>query len=98
MEQLEFDYPSANRRITGRAHVGVVSSGDMEVLIEPAGAPPAHVSILTSVNGSGAEWKAVFDRFFAKFDAAVHIYINDAGATPAKAILRLQQALEVIEP
>jgi len=36
MEFLEFDYPSATRRVTRKAHVGVVGSGDMEVLMEPA--------------------------------------------------------------
>jgi len=33
MEQIEFDYPAANRRIAKKAHVGVVGSGDMEVLM-----------------------------------------------------------------
>ena len=35
MERIEFDYPAARRRITKRAHIGVVGSGDMEVLMEP---------------------------------------------------------------
>ena len=34
MEHVEFRYPNAQRRITNRAHVGVVGSGDMEVLFE----------------------------------------------------------------
>lgn len=97
MEYFEFNYPSANRRVTGRAHVGVVSSGDMEVLVEALEGPPARVSILTSVQGSGGDWNAVLDRFFAKHPKAVRIHINDAGATPGTASLRLQQALEDIE-
>ena len=36
MEQLKFEYPSAKRHVTKRAHVGVVGSGDMEVLMEPS--------------------------------------------------------------
>ena len=32
---LNFDYP-ARRAIAARAHVGVVGSGDLEVLLEPA--------------------------------------------------------------
>ena len=40
---------------------------------------------------------AVLDRFFSKFDGAVRIDINDAGATPGAVMLRLEQAVEVIE-
>ncbi|MGC2223681.1 MAG: malonate decarboxylase subunit delta [Methylocella sp.] len=97
MEQLKFDYPSAKRRVTKKAHVGVVGSGDMEVLMEPAETGIAHVSVQTSVNGFGSGWKAVLDRFFAKYDGAVRIYINDAGATPGTVMLRLEQAVEVIQ-
>ena len=57
----------------------------------------AHVSIVTSVNGFRDTWKAVFDRFFARFDGAVRIHINDAGATPGSILLRLEQAVEMIE-
>jgi malonate decarboxylase delta subunit len=97
MEQLKFDYPSAKRHVAKRAHIGVVGSGDMEVLMEPAETGFAHVSVLTSVNGFGDSWKAVLDRFFSKYDGAVRIEINDAGATPGSVMLRLEQAVEVIE-
>jgi malonate decarboxylase delta subunit len=97
MEQLKFEYPSAKRRVTKKAHVGVVGSGDMEVLMQPAETGSANVSILTSVNGFSSSWKAVMDRFFSKFDGAVRIDINDAGATPGSVMLRLEQAVEVIE-
>jgi malonate decarboxylase delta subunit len=96
MERIEFDYPVAKRRIARKAHVGVVGSGDMEVLVEPAEGEGAHVSITTSVDGFKDSWKAVFDRFFSKFDGAVQIQINDAGATPGSVLLRLEQAVEVI--
>ena len=96
MEQIEFDYPAAKRRIAKRAHVGVVGSGDMEVLMEPAQGEGAHVTITTSVDGFQNSWKSVLDRFFSKFDGAVRIQINDAGATPGSVLLRLEQAAEVI--
>jgi malonate decarboxylase delta subunit len=96
MERIDFEYPAAKRRITRRAHVGVVGSGDMEVLLEPSGDDGAHVSVTTSVNGFRDSWKAVFDRFFSKFDGAVRIEINDAGATPGSVLLRLEQAVEVV--
>jgi malonate decarboxylase delta subunit len=74
MERLEFDYPSANRPVSKKAHVGVVGSGDMEVLMQPAEKGIAH-----------------------KHNGAVRIHINDAGATPGSVMLRLEQAMEVID-
>ena len=97
MERIEFNYPTANRCITRRAHVGVVGSGEMEVLMESSEGEGAHVSIITSVNGFRDTWKSVFDRFFSRFDGAVRIHINDAGATPGSVLLRLEQAVEMIE-
>ena len=35
METIELTYP-AKRRISKPAHIGVVGSGDLEVLLEPA--------------------------------------------------------------
>ena len=64
MEQIEFDYP-AKRKISRRAHVGVVGSGELEVLLEPGEGERSHVFIRTSVNGFRETWKAVLDRFFA---------------------------------
>jgi malonate decarboxylase delta subunit len=96
MEQIEHTYP-AKRKVIKRAHVGVVGSGDMEVLLEPADGIDAHVFIRTSVDGFGATWKAVLDRFFSKYDGAARIQINDAGGTPGIAQLRLEQAVEASE-
>lgn len=93
MEYIELDYPAA-RKISKRAHAGVVGSGDLEVLLEPADGKKSHVSIRTSVNGFRDTWKAVLDRFFMKYDGAVSIQINDAGATPGSVTLRLEQAVE----
>ena len=96
MERIEFDYP-ATRKVSRRAHVGVVGSGDLEVLLEPTQGGRSHVLIRTSVDGFTTTWKAVLDRFFAKYDGAVRIEINDAGATPGSVLLRLEQAVEVSE-
>ena len=94
METLAFTYP-ARSRIDRRAHVGVVGSGDLEVLLVPAAEPEARVVVRTSVDGYGAIWKAVLDRFFARHDVAASVEINDFGATPGVVSLRLAQALEV---
>ena len=97
MERIEFDYP-ARRQVSRRAHVGVVGSGDLEVLLEPTPGDRARVLIRTSVTGFRDIWKAVLDRFFARYDGAVRIEINDAGATPGSVLLRLEQAVEASEP
>ena len=65
METLNFEY-EATRPLTRRAHVGVVGSGDLEVLIEPSDTPTAQVRVRTSVGGYAQVWKAVLDRFFAR--------------------------------
>ena len=94
MEQLTFIYP-ATAALAARAHVGVVASGDLEVLLEPAAASESTVIVTTSVEGFGAVWKNVLDRFFSRFSAAASIEINDFGATPGLVMLRLEQAAEV---
>lgn len=74
--------------------VGVVGSGNLEVLMEP-GADPAHctLSIATSARGFGAIWEAVAQNFQLRHQlAGVAISINDMGATPAVVSLRLDQA------
>jgi malonate decarboxylase delta subunit len=96
MEQFEFNYP-AKRKIPKRAHVGVVGSGDLEVLLQPNDTETASVRIRTSVDGFKNTWKTVLDRFFSQYDGLVHIEINDAGATPGAVSLRLQQAVEASE-
>jgi malonate decarboxylase delta subunit len=96
MEQMKFEYPTA-RKVQNRSHVGVVGSGDLEVLLEPAEGERSHVFVRTSVGGFRDTWKAVLDRFFSKYDGAVRIEINDAGATPGIVLLRLEQAAEMSE-
>jgi len=96
MEQFEFNYP-AKRKVLKRSHVGVVGSGDLEVLLEPADGAAASVRIRTSTEGFKNSWKAVLDRFFSRYDGAARIEINDAGATPGAVLLRLEQAVEASE-
>jgi malonate decarboxylase acyl carrier protein len=93
MEKLNFDYP-ASRPVRQRTHVGVVGSGDLEVLLEPSSDEMAHVTVRTSVDGFGQIWKQVMDRFFSRYQGAAIIEINDFGATPGMVILRLEQAVE----
>ena len=64
MERLKLDYP-AQHPVPQRVHVGVVASGDLEVLLEPSADGRAHVVVNTSVDGFGATWKSVLDRIGA---------------------------------
>jgi malonate decarboxylase delta subunit len=95
MERLSFTYP-AGQRVARRVHVGVVGSGDLEVLLEPSADAQAHVAVTTSVDGFGTVWQHVLDRFFTRFDGAAAIEINDFGATPGMVLLRLEQAAEAL--
>ncbi|HTI16653.1 MAG TPA: malonate decarboxylase subunit delta [Trinickia sp.] len=96
MEHLTFDY-AAQRVVKARAHVGVVGSGDLEVLLSPHDAMGARVIVNTSVDGYAHIWKSVLDRFFTRYDGAAVIEINDFGATPGVVALRLAEAIETAE-
>lgn len=96
MELLTYHYP-ASEVISSRAHVGVVASGDLEVLLEPATEARSTVRVTTSVDGFGAVWQHVLDRFFSRFQGAAVIEINDFGATPGLVALRLAQAVEALQ-
>ena len=93
MERLHFEYAAA-QPIKQRAHVGVVGSGDLEVLLEPSPDQKTHVTVTTSVDGFGKTWKLVLDRFFSRYQYAASFEIHDFGATPGAVALRLEQAVE----
>ena len=98
MEKLTFEFLGGAPVNATRAPalVGVVGSGNLEVLIEPEQLGGCcAVEILTAARGFGDIWKAVLDDFFARRPLAdVRISINDVGATPAVVSLRLDQAVE----
>jgi malonate decarboxylase delta subunit len=74
--------------------VGVVGSGNLEVLVEK-GSDPTRCAYLihTSAAGFGAIWAAVIQSFQARHQlGGVAVSINDMGATPAVVSLRLDQA------
>lgn len=81
------------------ALVGVVASGNLEVLVERVPLDGAmEIEILTAARGFGAIWQAVLDDFAARHPLRdVRISINDVGATPAVVSLRLEQAVDVLQ-
>lgn len=93
MEKLSFEYPASGEK-PKRAHVGVVGSGDLEILLEPSEDAKARVTIQTSVAGFAETWKAVLDRFFDGYEGAANFDIRDCGATPGTVAMRLEQAAE----
>jgi malonate decarboxylase delta subunit len=93
MEKLHFEYP-ASQPVKQRTHIGVVGSGDLELLLEPSPDQTARVTITTSVDGFGQTWKHVLDRFFSRCEYAISVEIHDFGATPGVVALRLEQAVE----
>ncbi|WPC40472.1 malonate decarboxylase subunit delta [Clostridium sp. JS66] len=94
MEKLTFEY-SATKSVPKRAYVGVVGSGDLEILLEPIKEKKAYVVVRTRFDGFKQIWKDILDKFFQANDIAVRIEINDFGATPGMVTMRLLQALEV---
>jgi malonate decarboxylase delta subunit len=96
METLNFTYSGGRSAVHSAALVGVVGSGNLEVLVEPyPQAGTCTVEIITAAVGFGDIWRAVIDDFFARHPLAnVRISINDVGATPAVVSLRLDQAVE----
>jgi len=99
IETLDFSYDG--RHAAGRfapVLVGVVGSGNLEVLLEPGEAPHCRVRVETSARGFGPIWQAVLDDFHERHAlAGVRVSINDMGATPAVVSLRLDQAVAELE-
>ena len=96
MEQLHYRFAGGRPVAQGHAClVGVVGSGNLEILIEPSPLDGAcTVEVNTAAQGFGAIWQAVMSDFFARHPLAdVRISINDNGATPAIVVLRLDQAV-----
>jgi malonate decarboxylase delta subunit len=98
LETLAFDFPGT-RPVAAFTPVlvGVVGSGNLEVLMEPAAGDRCRVAVVTSARGFGAIWQAVIADFHALHGlAGVTVSINDMGATPAVVSLRLRQAVATL--
>ncbi len=98
MERLSYEFPGGNPIPTANSAVliGVLGSGNLEVLVESASLGGAcRIEIETAAFGFGRIWEAVLTDIFDQWRVGdVRISINDAGATPAVVSLRLNQALQ----
>jgi malonate decarboxylase delta subunit len=96
VQTLTYRFP-AREAATHPIHVGVVASGDLEILLEPL-APGDDdgvvVRVRTSANGFDTVWHDVLERFFTRTPLAGRWELNDFGATPGVVNLRLRQASE----
>ncbi|MDV2453184.1 malonate decarboxylase acyl carrier protein [Xanthomonas hortorum] len=101
METLRYRFDGQHGARAGLEHalVGVVASGNLEVLVERVPLDGAmEIEILTAARGFGTIWQAVLDDFAARHPLRdVRISINDVGATPAVVSLRLEQAMDVLQ-
>lgn len=94
MEKLTYTY-EASRPVVKQTQVGVVGSGDLEVLIQPTDSNKTTVEIRTGITGYAEIWEKVIERFVTQQNILASIKINDFGATPGVVSIRLSQAAEV---
>ena len=101
MQTLRFRH-TAKRRLSGtkdKAIIGVVASGNLEVLLERVLPEAAcEVEIATPFRGYDDTWKAVIAEFVERSSpGGVRISINDGGARPDTVYLRLMQGSSLME-
>jgi malonate decarboxylase delta subunit len=98
LERLRFEFDGgAPLPAFAPTLVGVVGSGNLEVLVEPAPGSRCSVDVETSARGFAPIWEAVLRDFHERHPlAGVRVSINDMGATPAVVGLRLDQAIAQI--
>jgi len=95
MERLHYELGGTRRPSAfSPVLVGVVASGNLEVLIEPDDGEHCVFHVETSARGFGAIWEAVIRDFHGRHRlAGAVVSIHDMGATPAVVNLRLEQAM-----
>ena len=101
METLSYRHTTQQRARGSKSAVivGVVASGNLEVLVERI-LPDAEceVDIRTAAEGFGAVWMAVIADFIERRSpGGLKISINDGGARPDTVHLRLMQGSALME-
>ncbi len=101
MEKLKIRH-TAKTRLGGKmdqAIVGVVASGNLEVLLERVlSGAHCEIEVNTSVRGFDEIWRAVVAEFVERSSpGGLRISINDGGARPDTVYLRLMQGAALME-
>lgn len=98
MEHLYFEFKgkAARKGSAKTVLAGVVSSGNLEILLENVDLGGlCQINVSTSAQGFENIWQAVLSDFAKRHDLAnLRLSINDGGATPAVVCLRLDQVME----
>jgi malonate decarboxylase delta subunit len=101
MEHLSFSLKAAHPARGDKPHAitGVVASGNLEVLVERVlPGTECQVEIATSAHGFGEIWRAVVEDFVERRSpGGLRLSVNDGGARPDTAALRLAQGARLIE-
>jgi malonate decarboxylase delta subunit len=101
MEDLSFEHTARGRAAGTRrsAIIGVVASGNLEVLVERVlPDTECRLEIKTAATGFGPVWNAVITDFVERYSpGGLRFSINDGGARPDTVSLRLAQAVRLIE-
>jgi malonate decarboxylase delta subunit len=101
METLSYRHTAQQRAAGSRsmAIIGVVASGNLEVLIERVlPDTECEVEISTAAEGFRAVWESVVADFVERRSpGGLKLSINDGGARPDTVALRLAQAVRLIE-
>lgn len=98
MENLQFEFESKGiaQSYPSAILTGVVSSGNLEVMLEHADlGGRCLINVATSAKGFREIWHAVLSDFANRYALGnLRVSINDGGSTPAVVCLRLEQVME----
>ncbi len=101
MESLTYRHKAKARTPGDKplAIVGVVASGNLEVLVERAlPGTDCEIAIKTAAEGFGMVWEAVVRDFVERYSpGGLRLSINDGGARPDTVSLRLAQAVRLLQ-
>lgn len=101
MEHLEYHMQAPNGKtlaVKPFSLVGVVASGNLEVMLETVETEKKCVFIIdTAAKGFETSWQAVIRDFMERWNpAGLRVSINDNAASPSVVSLRLDQAYEAL--
>jgi malonate decarboxylase delta subunit len=101
METLSYRHKVPQRAAGSKfmAIIGVVASGNLEVLVERVlPDTDCEVEIKTAAEGFGAVWERVIADFVElRSPGGLKLSVNDGGARPDTVALRLAQAVRLME-